>query len=141
MTRYSQDCKISLPPTRNIFKAMLFIKNMKKINFNYDDFSDRLIISRKEESDKIHGSVRILNLILDITTNNKVASVELLDASKYLESLGINPSILNKLTNVELSFRTIRNGYLIAFILKSGKKIVPVPYNVQMPSSKQIVIN
>jgi len=114
---------------------------MKKINFNYDDFSDRLIISRKEESDKIHGSVRILNLILDITTNNKVASVELLDASKYLESLGINPSILNKLTNVELSFRTIRNGYLIAFILKSGKKIVPVPYNVQMPSSKQIVIN
>lgn len=114
---------------------------MAKKHFLYDDFSDRLMISRKKESDKVYGSVRILNLILDISIDNKVVNIELLDASKYLESLGIDSSILNKLTGAELSFTTIRNGYLVAFLLKVGKKTVPVPYNIQMPTSKQVMIS
>jgi len=113
---------------------------MNKTAFMYDDFSDRLLISCKSDSDKVYGSIRMLNIIIDITTDNKIANVELLDASDYLKSLGIDSNILNKLTGAEVSFSSIRNGYLIAFILKSGKKVVPVPYNVQIPNSKQIII-
>lgn len=114
---------------------------MIKKNFLYDDFSDRLMISCKGDSDRVHGSIRILNLILDIGEDNRVVNIELLDASKYLASLGIDSSILNRLTGAELSFTTIRNGYLIAFLLKAGKKTVPVPYNIQMPTSKQVMIS
>lgn len=114
---------------------------MKECIFSYEEMTDRLFISSKKDSDKIYGSIRILNVILDVTTNNEVANLELLDASEYLESLGIDSSILNNLTEVELSFKQIRQGYLIALILKSGKKAVAVPYNIQIPSNKQIVIN
>ena len=67
--------------------------------------SDRLFISGKKESDKIYGSVRILNLTLDFTTDNRVVNIELRGASKYLESLGINPEILNNLTGAEIVVR------------------------------------
>ncbi|MBS3083230.1 hypothetical protein J4423_00330 [Candidatus Pacearchaeota archaeon] len=113
----------------------------KTCTFIYEDMTDRLFISRKDNSDKIYGSIRILNVILDITTNNEVANIELIDASQYLESLGLDSSILQNLTEVEISFKQIRQGYLIAFILKSGKKAIAVPYNIQMPVNKQIVIN
>ncbi len=107
----------------------------------YEDMTDRLFISRKDNSDKIYGSIRILNIILDITTKNEVANIELLDTSQYLGSLGIDPSILNNLTEVEISFKQIRQGYLIVFILKSGKQVIPVPYNIQMPNNNQISIS
>ena len=74
----------------------------------YEDMTDRLFVSRKDSSDKIYGSIRILNVILDVNTNNEVANIELLDASQYLESLRIDSSILNNLTGVELSFKQIK---------------------------------
>ena len=49
--------------------------------------------------------MRILNLTLDFTTDNRVVNIELRGASKYLESLGINPEILNNLTGAEIVVR------------------------------------
>ena len=111
-----------------------------KNTFMYDEDSDRLMISCKKENDIIDGSIRILNLILDITTTKKVANIELLDASSYLESLGINPDILNKLTGAGMSLKTLRNGYLITILLKTGKKAVYVPYNIHIPYKRQIEV-
>ncbi len=103
---------------------------MAKYQFIYDDMSDRLFISGKKESDKIYGSVRILNLTLDFTTDSRVVNIELRGASKYLESLGINPEILNNLTGAEIVVRQQRDGYLIYFILQAGNQIERIPYNI-----------
>ena len=105
----------------------------------YDDFSDRLMISCKKASDKIIGSVQILNIILDFTANNKIANIELKKASDYLKSLRINPDILKNLTNAEIVFRQCRDGYLIYFILQSGPRIEKIPYNIY--SQKPILLN
>lgn len=102
----------------------------KEYQFMYDDMSDRLFISGKKESDKIYGSVRILNLTLDFTTDNRIVNIELRGASKYLESLGINPFILNNLTRAEIVVRQQRDGYLIYFILQAGDQIERIPYNI-----------
>lgn len=112
---------------------------MKKCSFLYDDFSDRLMISCKKDSDKIIGSVGILNLILDFTANNKIANIELKKASDYLKSLKINPDILNHLTNAEIVFRQCRDGYLIYFLLQSGERIEKIPYNIY--SHNPILLN
>ena len=61
----------------------------KKFVFAYDDFSDRLLISCKTDSDSIFGSAKVLNLIITFTADNKVVGIELKNASKYLESLKI----------------------------------------------------
>lgn len=102
----------------------------KQFTFIYDNFSDRLFISCKQSSDKVYGSVRLLNLTLDFTTDNKVVNIELRGASKYLESLGINPEILHKLTSAEIVFKQQRDGYLIYFVLRAGEKIERIPYNI-----------
>ena len=101
-----------------------------KCNFHYDDFSDKLFISYKDENEKVHGSVRVLNLTIDFTIENKAVGVEIAQASKYLESLGINPEILNKLTNTELIFEQKQDGYLIYFILHSENQTERIPYNI-----------
>ena len=103
----------------------------KKCSFMYDNFSDRLMISCKKDSDVITGSIRFLNLNIDFTSNNRIANIELRKASDYIESIGLNPKILNNLTDVQLMFRQCRDGYLIYFILQSKNKTERIPYNIQ----------
>ena len=102
----------------------------KNYKFHYDDFSDRLFISCRNENEKVYGSVRVLNLTIDFTTENRVVGVEIVQASKYLEFLGINPEILNKLTNAEFICEQKRDGYLIYFILHAGDYVERIPYNI-----------
>lgn len=103
----------------------------------YDGFSDRLMISCRREEEIIAGSAKFMNLTLDFTTENRVVGVEVRGISKMLESLEINPEILENLTGAELVFRQVRGGYLIYFLLKAGKEIVRVPYN--LPVEKPIL--
>ena len=102
----------------------------KEVSFMYDNFSDRLFISFKKKSEKIKGSMRFLNLIIDFTTKNRLANVELRKASEYLNSLGINSNLLDNLTSVKISFKQCRDGYLLYFILQAGDLIERIPYNV-----------
>ena len=97
----------------------------------YDDFTDRLFISCKKNSEEISGSIRVLNLIIDFTFANKVANVELKKASYFLKSIGINPKILNKLTSADIMLKQCRDGYLIYFILRAKNQIERIPYNIQ----------
>ena len=102
----------------------------KTKSFMYDDFSDRLFISCNRDPSSIKGSIRLLNLVIDFTTDMKVANIELKKVSDYLESLGIDSKILNKLTDAKILFKQCRDGYLIYFILKSGKRVERIPYNI-----------
>ncbi len=98
--------------------------------FIYDEISDRLFISAKKEEDVIYGSVRLLNLTLDFTTDKRVVNIEMRGASVYLESLGINPEILDNLTGAEIVVQQQRDGFLIYFILQAGEYVERVPYNI-----------
>ncbi|MBT4135902.1 hypothetical protein HOD75_00890 [archaeon] len=101
--------------------------------FMYDKDLDRLMISKKKSEDKIYGSVRILNTILDFTTDNKIVNVEIRRVSEYLKELGLNPDILDKLKEVELISKQYRDGYMIYFLLKTDNGIVEkIPFNVPM---------
>jgi len=97
----------------------------------YDDFSDRLLISCKKDSEKITGSVRMLNLVIDFTSQHKIANIELKKASNFLKSINIDPKILDNLTNANLMFRQCRDGCLIYFILETKKGVERIPYNIQ----------
>ncbi len=112
----------------------------KEYRVYYDQEYDRLMIASKKDSDIMFGSVRMLNIILDFNTENKVVNAELLRASEYIESLGLNSNFLNNITGGSLSFRPLRNGYEIVFILKAGKKLISIPYNIQLPTQKQITV-
>lgn len=102
-------------------------------NFFYDDFSDRLMISCKKPTDKITGSVRVLNVTLDFTTDNRIVNVEIKNISDYITSLGLNAGILSDLEDAKLMFKQYRDGYMIYFILKPRiGNIERIPFNVPM---------
>ncbi len=112
---------------------------MEKSKFDYEDNYDRLFISCKKENEVIEGSVRLLNMVLDITTENRVANIELFDASKYLQSLNINSGILNNLTEARFILQKVNDGYHIIIILKAGENVVSVPYNIYYPKKQTIL--
>ena len=102
-----------------------------KCEFMYDDFSDRLLISCKKSGEKVIGSIKFLNLNIDVGSANKILNVELKKASNFLKSIKINPDILNNLVEANLILKTCRDGYLIYFVLKSEDRVERIPYNIQ----------
>lgn len=102
-------------------------------NFYYDNFSDRLMISCKKPTDRIAGSMRVLNVTLDFTTDNRIANVEIKNISDYIASLGLNADILNNLEDAKLMFKQYRDGYVIYFLLKPKQgNTERIPFNVPM---------
>jgi len=113
---------------------------MRKYEVFYDVDYDRLMVAGKTARDVMVGSVRVLNVVLDFNTKKQVVNAELLHASEYVESLGMDSSILERFDGGRLMLRQLRNGYEIVFVLSIGKREVAVPYNVHLPERNQISI-
>ena len=114
-------------------------KFILKKGFMYDEFSDSLMIFNANNKEPVIGSVNVLNLIIDLTGDSRIANIEIKHVSEYLKEIKIDPSILKRLDNVELSLRQVRNGYLIYFIFKYDNKIERVPYNIQTEEKSILV--
>lgn len=105
----------------------------KSHSFSYDSFTDRLMICSAKCGEKVQGSVKILNIILDFLPSGKIANIEILNASEYLDSLGINPKILDTLEKVRLVSKQYRDGLMIYFVLRSHEGLTErVPFNLPM---------
>ena len=109
---------------------------MKK-NFDYDDVSDSLIISVKQQDEKVHGSAEIGNLVLDFTNNGKIVNVEFSNISKFLEMININPNILSELTEVNLIVQRQKEAISLFAILKTPNSRQPISL-ATFPVSKNL---
>ncbi len=97
--------------------------------FDYDETTDSLFISNKKKGEKIQGSAEIGNIIIDFTTQGKVANIEFFGISDYLKMAGFNPSaILNNLREVKLNIYQQKGAILIFAQLTTPnvKKIIPL---------------
>src|SRR3989338_8823976 len=107
-------------------------RNMiKKSTFMYDEDLDRLMIFNNLKADEqVYGSVHILNLVLDITTKNRIANIEIRNVSEYLKSIDKNPDILKMLNSAKISVLPVRGGFIIQIILEGLNKIEEIPYTI-----------
>jgi len=111
----------------------------KKETFMYDEDLDRLMIFNTINKDeKVYGSVNILNLILDITTKNRIANIEIRNVSEYLKSIGQNSDILKELEGAKINIVQVRGGFLIQIILIGLNKVEQIPYTI--PTQEKILI-
>ncbi|GEM_PF-1712970 len=94
---------------------------MKARTFDYDGTSDSLFISIKNENEKISGSAEIGNIVLDFTNEGKIASIEVLGISRFLDMIKVNKNILNELTGSELIIQKNRDSVSIFIVLKTSK--------------------
>ena len=105
----------------------------------YDEDLDRLMIfNNLKDDEKIYGSVHILNLVLDMTTKNRVANIEIRNVSEYLKSIGKNPNILNLLESAKIGILQVRGGFLIQINLAGLNKTEEIPYTI--PTEEEIII-
>ena len=112
---------------------------ISKETFMYDEDLDRIMIfNNVKEDEKVYGSVNFLNLVIDFTTNNRIANVEIKNVSEYLQSLDIDPKILNELTNAKINLQQMRGGFLLSILLKHKKNMEKVPFN--LPTEEELLI-
>ncbi len=104
------------------------IEKFKKKNFDYDELTDSLLITRKKEGEKVQGSAEIGNLTIDFTKDGRIVSVEFMNISKFLKIISINPEILKKLTEVNLIVQEQRGAVSIFAILRTPqtKQAIPI---------------
>lgn len=110
---------------------------MKIKNFDYDENSDSLIITKKQDNEKVHGSAEIGNLILDFTSDGKIISIEVQSISKFLEMMNINPEMLNELTEADLTVQKQKDAVLLFAVLKTPKLVQPLPLST-IPISRRL---
>jgi hypothetical protein len=112
---------------------------IEKETFIYDEYLDRLaIFNTLKDNEKIEGSVNILNLIIDITSNNRIANIEIIDVSEFFQSLEIDPIILQQLEEARIVVNQIRGGFLLKILLRYGDKTLSVP--ISLPTENQMAI-
>jgi len=92
---------------------------------DYDENSDILFISNGE---KVKASIDIGDFVLDVSHENLVCSIEIMDAS---ENLGIDKNILKNIKSMKMSvnYKTNHVYVLLMIIFKKEDKKV----NVQIP--------
>jgi uncharacterized protein YuzE len=91
------------------------------MKYIYDEFIDSIVISSKKAADKVKGSVKIGDIIIDITTKGKVAGLEVRHFSDWLKRLNVKNNV-KKLTAAEISVTYKADGLIILVYLKFDKE-------------------
>lgn len=107
-------------------------------NFDYDDVSDSLIISRKKSGEVVQGSAEVGNLTLDFTNNGRIVNVEFQNISNFLKMMNVNPSILNELNEADLIVQKQRGAISIFVTLKTPTLTQSLPLAI-IPVKDQLV--
>ena len=97
---------------------MLNLMENKK-NFDYDEFADSLIISNKVESDIVVDNFMFDDIVLSLSNEGKICSIEILNASNYLTEIGLNPEILRDIKDIRLNVTQKKDSVVIMFDINS----------------------
>lgn len=103
-------------------------KQIKTIDYDLDN--DILFISNGE---KVKTSLDVGDFVLDVSYNNLICGIEIMDAS---ENLGISKSNLRKIQSIKMSvtYKTNHVYVLLMIVFKQkGKEVnIPIPLNLDL---------
>ena len=103
-------------------------KEIKTIDYDFEN--DILFIS---DGEKVKASLDIGEFILDVSHNNLICGIEVMDAS---ENLGISKNILKHIQNIKMSvtYKTNHVYVLLIIIFKQkGKEVnIPIPLTLDL---------
>ena len=104
---------------------------MKRFSYGARDdiFSVHLGFSADE---KFRTNIVAGDIILDLPTKNRIRGLEILNAGQFFEEFGVDESMLNNLSDVELSAMQKLFGIAVRLVLKSSDKEVPIKFAVAL---------
>lgn len=93
----------------------------KVCRFSYNKIDDSLIISCREQNENIKENFLLDDIIYSLTGKGKIVGLQIKNASVIFSESGLNPGILNKLTDVELIVIPKENGLFVGLKLIASK--------------------
>lgn len=91
------------------------------MKFAYDNITDSILIFGRKANEKIKGSAKIGNLILDITTEGKIVGMEIRKATEFFNTIGVEKSP-EEINTANLSVEYKSDGLVIFLQLKFKNK-------------------
>ena len=116
-------------------------RQIKKID--YDSENDIFYISN---GDKVKASLDIGDFILDVSHNNLICGLEIMDAS---ENLGLSKEVLSNIQNMKMSVTYKTNHVYVLLMItfkKEDKEVnIPIPLTISLghkePKKEFLVYN
>lgn len=105
----------------------------KNCRFSYSEIDDSLIISCREENEKVRENFMFDNFIFSLTGKGKIVGLQIRNVSKVLIENNINPYILNEISSINLGTAVRQNCLFIGLSIISKEKVVNIPLRVFMP--------
>jgi uncharacterized protein YuzE len=105
---------------------------MEKKSFSYDEYSDSLIVSNRQENEAVKNNFEVGDIVFSLTGKGKIVAVEIKEVSSFLESCNINPSIIRCLSDVELRIIPKRETIFLALTIKFLEGEMVVSKNIPM---------
>jgi hypothetical protein len=89
---------------------------MENNSFHYDDLSDSIIISNKQENEKVKENYELGDIVFSLTGKGKIVSIEIKEFSSFLNSCNISNETLQNLKNIQ--FTVIPKNKSLFLLLK-----------------------
>jgi|SRR3989344_5056146 len=103
---------------------------------DYDADNDIFFIS---DGEKVKASLDIGDFVLDVSHNNLICGIEIMDAS---ENLGISKENLKNIQNIKMSitYKTNHVYVLLMIVFKKGDKEINIPIPLTLDLGHKVPI-
>ena len=120
-------------------KAKEGLRMVKKV-VSFDKANDIITAHKGFSSDeKFKGNLVAGDLILDISTRQRVRGLEIMNATDFLKDLGVEKKLMDNLTDATFNSVIKPSGIVITLILKAEKIEREIPLKVTVPVENSIL--
>lgn len=110
-------------------------KNMKPLVF-YDRENDILAIHKEcAHNEKFKGNIDTGQVVLDVSTNERIIGLEVMNASSFFEEFSLNEELLKNIEKVDFTAKQSPNGIVIGLLFQVKNKIERIPAKIAVPTN------
>jgi len=109
---------------------------MERKNFSYDELGDSLIVSNKSKDDIVKKNLMFDDFIFSVTEEGKITSLEIKNATRVLEEMGLNPGILDNIKNAKLNIIPKVDSIFVGISIETYDNVQNIPIYLPTASVK-----
>jgi uncharacterized protein YuzE len=108
------------------------MEKMQRKTFSYDWDYDNLIVSNRQENEKVSENFEVGDIVFSLTKEGKIVSIDIRSASSFLEVCNIDAEMLKEATNIEFEVIPKRDVIFLVLKIKSVKGSNEISKNIPL---------
>ena len=106
--------------------------------FMYDEYTDSVIIANKQKTDKVEGSIKIGDIILDMTKEGKIVGLEIRHATNFFKECNIEADV-SDIISADFLAKHNPDNIIILLHLQFKEKEETVPLYLSTEAPMQVI--